>query len=242
MLEQELDYERNTFLMLNGGHSPFEDQFYWLFSGKIVWIPVVLVFIAVLFYKNKNHWKEAALILLAIVLLVTLCDQFVSGFCKPFFHRFRPTHHPEFMNDVQTVFNYRGGKYGFISGHAANGFGFLTFTALIFRYKIYTFAVFLWAAITAYSRIYLGVHFISDIVGGMFAGVFIGWIMYRLYILSYNKLIINKLTFKIQEDGYFIYPRKRIDIILYTLALTVAFMLSTSYLYSGNYIEAITVK
>jgi undecaprenyl-diphosphatase len=242
MLEQELDYERNIFLFLNGGHTPFENQFFWLFSGKVVWIPLVMVFLAVLFYKNKARWKETLLILSSIIIVVAFCDQFSSSFCKPFFHRFRPTQHPEFMNSVQTVFDYRGGKYGFISSHAANAFGFATLTSLLFRYKIYTFALFLWATVNSYSRIYLGVHFISDIIGGIVAGILFGLLVYRLYIFSYNKLIVNKLSFKRLENGYFTYPEKNINIILYTLALTVVFMLFVSALYSVDFINPITVK
>jgi undecaprenyl-diphosphatase len=242
MLEQLLDYERDLFLMLNGGHSLFGDQFFWLFSGKMAWMPLAIVFIVVLLYKNKNRRKESLLILLAIALVVTLCDQFASGFCKPFFSRFRPTHHPEFMNDVQTVFMYHGGKYGFISSHAANAFGFVTYTALIFRYKIYTCVMFLWAAINAYSRIYLGVHFISDIIGGILAGVFFGWIVYRIYIFAYNKLIINKLTIKKLECNYSNYPQKNINAILYAFFLTIILMIFISILYSRNYINPLTIK
>jgi undecaprenyl-diphosphatase len=242
MLEQELDCEKSAFLILNGGHSPLKDQFFWLFSGKTVWIPLIIVFIAVLFYKNKSHWKETLLILSAIFLVVMCCDQFASGFCKPFFHRFRPTHHPEFMNDVQTVFNYRGGNYGFISSHAANAFGFVTFTALFFRYNIYTFVMFLWAGITSYSRIYLGVHFISDIVGGLLAGGFIGWAIYRVYIFVYNKLINKKLNLKRMKNNYFNYSKKNINVILYALVLTVIFMLSISALYLADWIQPMTIK
>ncbi|MDR2384076.1 MAG: phosphatase PAP2 family protein [Tannerella sp.] len=235
MLEQELDYERNAFLILNGAHSPFADQFFWLFSGKMIWIPFAVVFIAALFYKNKNRWKETLLILSAIFLVIICCDQFASGFCKPFFHRLRPTYHPQFMNQVQTVFDYRGGKYGFISSHAANAFGFVTLTAFIFRYKIYTFTIFLWALINSYSRIYLGVHFISDIVGGMLAGIFFGWAVYQVYIF-----MNNKLTFKKRKNTYSSYPKKNINIILYTFALTIIFMLSISILYSNKLIQPIT--
>lgn len=86
------------------------------------------------------------------------------------------------MDQVKTVFDYRGGKYGFISSHAANAFGFATFMSLLFRYRLFTWTIFLWAALTAYTRVYLGVHFISDIVPGAIAGVFFGWLVYWLYI------------------------------------------------------------
>jgi len=167
MLETILDYERALFLKLNGAHSMFGDQFMWLFTGFIAWIPAAVGFFVILFYANSKRWKETLLIVLSIAVVIALCDQFSSGFCKPYFARFRPTHHPDFMNDICTVFDYRGGMYGFISSHAANGLGFVTLTSLIFRNRFYTVVSFLWATVSVYSRIYLGVHFISDIVPGI---------------------------------------------------------------------------
>ena len=180
MVEKILVYERDLFFMLNGSDSPFLDRFMWLYSGKAVWLPLAFFILVVLLYKKK--WRESILILLAIVLVITLCDQFASHVCKPIFTRFRPTHHPDFMDQVKTVFDYRGGRYGFISSHAANAFDFATFMSLLFRYRLFTWTIFLWAALTAYTRIYLGVHFISDIVPGAIAGVFFGWLVYWLYV------------------------------------------------------------
>ena len=180
MVEKILVYERDLFFMLNGSDSPFLDRFMWLYSGKAVWLPLAFFILVVLLYKKK--WRESILILLAIVLVITFCDQFASHVCKPIFTRFRPTHHPDFMDQVKTVFDYRGGRYGFISSHAANAFGFATFMSLLFRYRLFTWTIFLWAALTAYTRVYLGVHFISDIVPGAIAGVFFGWLVYCLYV------------------------------------------------------------
>lgn len=179
MLENILDYERELFLALNGSHSVYWDGFMWLYSGKLVWLPLAAFIFFILTYKKK--WQDSLLILLAIVLLIVLCDQFASTVCKPLFSRFRPTHHPDFMYQVKIVFGYRGGKYGFISSHAANAFGFATFMTLLFRHKLFLFTIFFWAALTAYSRIYLGVHFISDIIPGALAGLFFGYAVYQLY-------------------------------------------------------------
>jgi undecaprenyl-diphosphatase len=185
MLERLLDWERPLFFMLNGSNSPVLDRFMWLYSDMTVWIPVAVLIIVILVYRQP--WREIVLIVLAIVLLVTLCDQFSSHVCKPLFMRFRPTHHPDFMNEVKTVFDYRGGLYGFISGHATNSFGFAMLISLLFRYRPFTFAVFLWAFLNAYSRIYLGVHFISDIVAGALAGICIGLFVYAAYVTARNK-------------------------------------------------------
>lgn len=98
MLEKILDYERDTFFLLNGSDSAYLDRFMWLFSGKAVWLPLAAFILFVLVYKK--NWREWLLILLAITLVITLADQFASHLCKPLFTRFRPTHHPDFMNEV----------------------------------------------------------------------------------------------------------------------------------------------
>ena len=185
MLENLLTYERELFLWLNGNHTPFWDEVMWLYSGKEVWLPLALFILGIVCYKK--NWRETVLVLLAIALVITLCDQFASGICKPLFTRFRPTHHPDFMNEVQTVFGYRGGRYGFISSHAANAFGFATFMALLFRHRLLGVTLFIWATVNAYSRIYLGVHFISDIVPGILSGILFGYVVYRLYAWTHSR-------------------------------------------------------
>ena len=190
MIEKILYYERDLFLALNGSDSPLLDRFMWLYSGKAVWVPVALLIFFILVYKKG--WKESLFILVGITLVVTLCDQFASSICKPLFERYRPTHHPEFMNLVDTVFGYRGGRYGFISSHAANAFGFATFMAMLFKNKLFTWTIFIWALVTAYSRIYLGVHFISDVVPGMIAGTLFGYTVYLLYKWSRTQVLARK--------------------------------------------------
>jgi undecaprenyl-diphosphatase len=85
---------------------------------------------------------------------------------------------------VDTVFGYRGGLYGFISSHAANAFGLATLTVFIFRNRLFTAVILVYAFLTGYSRIYLGVHFISDIAAGALVGVLLGYAVYQLYNLS----------------------------------------------------------
>ncbi|MDR0742903.1 MAG: phosphatase PAP2 family protein [Tannerella sp.] len=242
MLEKILDYEEGAFLWLNSYHAPFGNQFMWLFSGKIFWIPLATLFIFMLFYKNRKHWKETLLVLAAIALVITLCDQFASGICKPMFTRFRPTHHPEFMDKVQTVFDYRGGRFGFISGHAANAFGFATLTSLIFRYRFYSVALYLWATINSYSRIYLGVHFISDIIPGIVAGLLFGWIIYKLFVIARRKALADKTVGNDLPSISCACSHKRLDIILYMLIFTVVVMLIISLLYALKFIPPITIK
>lgn len=182
MLEQVLHYERDVFLWLNGSDYTILDYFMWLISNKFVWFPLIVTFLYVLFYKK--NWKEAVLVILIMAILITICDQVASGLLKPMFQRFRPTHHPDFMNEVKILFDYRGGRYGFASSHASNAFGVAMFTALLFRNKLFSLSIFTFALLNAYSRIYLGVHFISDIVAGALIGIIAGILCYQLYCIA----------------------------------------------------------
>ncbi|MDR0972537.1 MAG: phosphatase PAP2 family protein [Prevotellaceae bacterium] len=179
MLEQILTYERSLFLALHGHHTPFWDEFFWLHSGFIVWLPVAAFLLFAVAYRQPV--REVLLVILAVALLILVCDQFTSGFAKPFFHRFRPTHHPDFENLILTVHDYRGGLYGFISGHACNSFGVAMFFTLLFRNRLFAWSAMAWATLNAYSRIYLGVHFISDIIAGTVCGLLFGYGIYYAY-------------------------------------------------------------
>lgn len=219
MIEEILDYEKEAFFALNGSDFAVLDRFMWLFSEKLVWVPLAAVILFILVYKKG--WKDSIIIVLSIVLVVTLCDQISSGFFKPFFERLRPTYHPEFMNEVETVLGYRGGKYGFISSHAANAFGFATYMALLFRHKLFSWVIISWALITAYSRIYLGVHFISDIVPGIILGIGTGFVVYHMYKTA-RRSIYNRTT-PLPEHTLYTNCQKRI--IVYGVFATTATLL-----------------
>jgi len=199
MLERELQLERGLFFSLNGSGSAFWDNFFYIYSYQWTWLIFYLCFIWVFVYKK--NWKEIVCILVTVTLLVLLTDQISSGLFKNLFHRFRPTHHPDFMYQVKTVHNYLGGRYGFISSHAANSFGFAIFTALVFRNKLFTFTIFLFAFLNSYSRIYLGVHFISDVVVGALVGMLIGVIVYFLYSKIRQKWLLFESE-RLKKAGY----------------------------------------
>ncbi|MDR3060860.1 MAG: phosphatase PAP2 family protein [Dysgonamonadaceae bacterium] len=191
MLEKILPYEESFFYSLNGSDSCLMDHFIWLFSYKFTWIPLYLCFFILFIYKYRNNWKEYVLIFVSLFLVILICDQVASGILKPMIERYRPTHHPDFKDHVRILFGYRGGLYGFASSHASNAFGFATFTVLLFRNKWFSLLLFTHALITSYSRIYLGVHFISDIVAGALIGIFTGILIYKLYLYGRKKLIIK---------------------------------------------------
>ena len=178
-IDKFLPFERDIFLALNGSDSVFWDNAMWTFTSIVAWVPILL-FVLYIAFKNKML-KEGLLVLGSIALVIFLSVHFSGSFFKPLFKRFRPTHHPDFMDLVNIVNNFRGGDYGFISGHATNSFGIAMFISLLFKNKYVTSSIFLWAILNSYSRIYLGVHFISDIIAGLFFGSLIGLLVYELY-------------------------------------------------------------
>ena len=179
-IDKFLPFERELFFLLNGSNSTMLDNVMWTYTGLLTWMPM-LVFILYIAFKHQKL-KEGLLVILSVALVLVLCDQISSFVIKPAFKRFRPTHHPDYMNLVDIVRGYRGGRFGFISGHASNSFGLAVFFILLFRNRWVTIFMLSWAMLNSYTRIYLGVHFISDIIGGILLGSIIAIVVYQLYI------------------------------------------------------------
>lgn len=198
-IEGLLPIERDLFLALNGSESQFLDNVMWTISGRFIWIPVFVFILFLFFYRARR--KEAILVTIFFVLVFVATDQVSSSFFKPFFERFRPTHHPDFKDLVDIVNGYRGGRFGFISGHATNSFGLAVFLSLIFRNRLVTLSTLLWATINSYTRIYLGVHFISDIVAGMIVGSLVAMILYFVYVVLRKSIISPPSTRRLSAYG-----------------------------------------
>ncbi len=175
MLEILKNLDTNLFLFLNGIHSPFWDTIMWHISGKLEWIPLYafLIYLIIKEYKMKAIW-----IILAVILVIVLTDQVFVKLFKFQFERLRPCHNPEIKDLVHKVNDKCGGQFGFVSSHASNSFGLAMFLTFLFRKKLFGILIFFWAALVSYSRIYLGVHYPGDIIGGALLGIFIGWLVY----------------------------------------------------------------
>jgi len=190
-----ISLDKAIFLFLNGLHSPFFDNFMFNYSEKLVWVGL---YIALIFVFVKNYGKQSLWIIIALILCVTIADQIASGILKDTVQRLRPSRNPDLEGLVHLVKDYKGGKYGFASSHAANSFALATLSALFLRNRFFILLIMVWAVINSYSRIYLGVHYPLDILAGIFIGAGISFLLYFIYGKIFKKFqqktISNKIT------------------------------------------------
>lgn len=174
--------DKQLLLCLNGSDSLWLDNLMWYVSRTTTWclMMLALLWLAV----RRGNWRATAMFLLCFALCIVLADQISSSLIKPLVMRPRPTHDAEIGSLVDVVRNHRGGRFGFVSSHAANTFAIVTFMSLVIRRRALTFVTFSWAMLVSYSRIYLGVHYPGDVLCGALLGVVVGWAMSRLYLRS----------------------------------------------------------
>lgn len=179
MLEQLIDIDTRLTLALNGSSSLYLDGLAATLTATLTWLPAALVLFYVLVKNNDTITLLLTLLVLALCILVA--DQVASSVFKPLVARYRPSNDPMLMHLVDIVGGYRGGRYGFFSSHAANTFAVATCLGLIVRHRSLTLILVAWALVNCWTRLYLGVHYVGDLLCGTLWGVFTGWGLHLLY-------------------------------------------------------------
>ena len=188
MLEQLLHIDTEILLAINGWHAPWADRLMWIISAKATWIPLYLLLLGGLYWRYRQpapttvKWLQrvpAGIVMIVVLCLaVGLADFISSGILKGCVARPRPSRVPELEGVLHLVDNYRSGRFGFVSSHAANTMTIALLFSLIWRNKIATCGLMLWVAANCYSRMYLGVHYPGDILGGLIVGASVALVAY----------------------------------------------------------------
>jgi undecaprenyl-diphosphatase len=172
MLETIKSIDESLFIFLNAHHNSFFDPLMWLFSEKFYWVPLYVWFLWLLY---KHYPKHFWTVLISIALMIAVSDQ-LCNVVKNNVMRLRPSQEPSLYSLVHIINNYRGGMYGFYSSHASNAFALAFFMITVFRgnWKYILPASLIYAILTAYSRVYLGVHYPGDVLTGAIIGSLLG--------------------------------------------------------------------
>lgn len=212
MLEFITNIDTQLTLFLNGSDSEMLDAIAVTATKTSTWIPLGILLLYVL--MRMKNWKNALLVILCVAIAITLADQMASGIFKPLVARLRPSHTPELQGVIDLVGDYRGGRYGFFSSHAANTCAVAVFLSLLFRKRVFTVAICSWAMVNSWTRLYLGVHYVGDIMVGLIWGALVGWMVFRLY---------RFLTLKVKLEGVeLLYTEKRANLLAEAIVLTYA--------------------
>ncbi len=181
LLQYLVETDTDFFLKVNSWHTPFWDVFMPLYSEKFVWI---YFYVSLLYVIIRNYsFKNTMLWLFAITLIILACDQLSASVIRPMVARLRPSNLENPLSEVVHVVNdYRGGNYSFPSAHAANSWGLAVFMILLFRRRWISLTMVLWALLTCYSRMYLGVHYCGDLLVGMIIGCVFAVVVYYLLV------------------------------------------------------------
>lgn len=180
-------WDQSLFKFLNGMHNEFFDFLMPWISDKYIWVPLYALLLYGMIKHTDYKWWQ---VILAIILLITISDQLASGLLKPWIGRLRPCYEPS-LEGVVHLLKYCGGKHGFASSHSSNSFATAIFSIYLLKDRFpKTKWLIAWAALVAYSRIYLGVHYPGDVI----AGALIGWLAAYVVHWILNKLKTQKLT------------------------------------------------
>ncbi len=223
-------YELDLALLhfFNGSQSAIFDQFILTLTNGLTWIPLyIALFIMVL--KNNESMSQIFIIVGCCALGVIFSAGLDDLVIKPLVARPRPTQDLLVKYTIDTALGYRESNFSFFSAHAANTFTVAIYMIFLVRNRAFTIAMALWSLFNCYTRLYLGVHYPSDILCGLLFGAVVGSVAYWLHLRLYYKVTphFRYVSEAYTKTGYSIGD---IDMVIATLVLTFIYAIFKSVL------------
>lgn len=218
------DIDRSILAFFNGSDSLFVDNLAVILTSGLTWIPLYLSLLYVVI-KNNETMKQIMLVIGCVILSIVLSDGVADFIAKPMVERLRPSNDPLIKYTVNVVEGIRGNSYSFFSAHASNTFCIAMFFSLLVRNKVFVVTMVSWSLINCWTRMYLGLHYPSDILVGLIWGGVSGSLAYYIYIKSYLRIYkdFNYISSRYTSTGY---NRFDADIVLLVLILTLLFAIT----------------
>lgn len=166
-------------LKINSWDSSLTDPIWQFFSNIPVWIPMYVLIVGCLIWRLG--WKKGLVFVLAATATFGFCDQF-ANFIKDLVGRPRPLNDPFMVEHGLNILDGTTKSFSFFSAHAANSFGLATCTYIGFRqdtrlrYRGYAWWMFFWASMVSISRVFVGKHYLGDVIAGIIVGAAAGYI------------------------------------------------------------------
>lgn len=196
MMNKLESIDRAFVLFVNGLNTPFLDEFMWFLSGKLSLLPLYLLLLFLL--KRTYTWKILGIILLWLTISIFISDQISVHLFKNIVERYRPSHNEHLKQllhfyEVKPGEYYTGGKYGFVSSHAANFFAMIAFIYPFFKVnkRLILIVLVVIGIMVALSRIYLGVHYLSDVIVGATLGIIVGYSIRKILLIILQRRNIS---------------------------------------------------
>jgi undecaprenyl-diphosphatase len=202
-LEGLMQIDRAVLLFFNGSDSLFLDRFVSILTSGFAWTPLFLALLY-LVIKNNDTMPQIMLTIGCALLCILLADGLADGIIKPLVARPRPLNDANFKDSIDVVQGIWDKSYSFFSAHAANTFSLAVFFSFLIRHRLAVVALVAWSVLNCWTRLYLGMHYPSDIVAGLLWGAMVGTGMYYLYRYLYYRFSprISYVSSQYTRTGY----------------------------------------